>query len=98
MAPLSALIAMLYFHGADATTAVADALLLVAGGLMMQRVSALLAQAALAIQGDAPAASRGRGKQIDRYTIENMIRSLELGLFCAHDGVLLVVGTCSASV
>ncbi|CAE7234851.1 unnamed protein product, partial [Symbiodinium sp. CCMP2456] len=73
--PLSCLVAMLYYHGADATTAVADQLLVRAGEALMQHAVFLMQQG----QQMVAAPTRSKWTQIDRYEIENLLLSLDTG-------------------
>ena len=67
---------MLYFNGSDPTVAVADRLLEMAGSVLIQVMSKLLAQEQL-VQVTPPQASKG--KQIDRYKVEEILLTLDSG-------------------
>ena len=74
-APLSTLVAMLFYNGSDATVAVGDALLQRAGEAMVQRVSCLLREreSVALLQGSAGV----QGKHVDRYGLEQLLLDLE---------------------
>ena len=87
--PLSSLIAMLYFNGSDAAVAVADTLLAQAGALLVQVVAARINEGEQVLPIDN--LGQSRGKQIDRYRLENVLMErdpvivgIECGSCAAH--------------